>query len=190
MEISKAPWRQRLRIPLLAIVGLNVVVFLAYTLPRSLRQRSVTSRLTALREEVERERVRADGLRRRSDTMRANAADVERFYRDLVSPRQQALLPILREIEDAAGQQGLETGRYTLKPETVKGAPLELTTITLPVTGTYRQLVAFLDELERSKYFVVVQRIDLHGQRQGDEIGLDVILAAYLRLEPEGPHAG
>lgn len=189
MKTSNPSWRQRLRIPLLALVAVNLLVFLAYTLPRSVRQRGVTSRLTALREDVARERTRTNELRRRSDTIRSNAADVEHFYRDLVSPREQALLPILREIEAAAGQQGLETGQYNLKPEEVKGAPLELTTITLPVTGTYRQLVAFLDELERSKQFIVVQRIDLH-RRQGTDTGLDVILAAYLRVEPGKQNAG
>lgn len=188
MATSKPSWRQSLRIPLLAIVGLNLVVFLVYTLPRSARQRGVTSRLTSLREEAERERTRVAGLRRRSDTIQANAADVEHFYRDLVSPRQEALLPILREIEDAAGQQGLETGHYTLTPEDVKGATLELTTITLPVNGTYRQLVAFLDELERSKHFVVVQKIDLQ-RRQGTETALNLTLAAYLRSQPGDEHA-
>ena len=189
MTISSSTWRQWLRLPLLAAVGLNLLVFVAYTLPRSLQQRSVASRLEVLRDEVQREKTRTEGLRHRSDTMRANAADVQRFYRDLVSTREEALLPILREIESAAGQQGLETGRYNLKPESVKGAPLEVTTITLPVTGTYRQLVAFLDELERSKYFVVVEKIDLHGQPQGHETGLDVILAAYLRSDPGAQHA-
>lgn len=188
MATSRPPWRQRLRIPLLAILGLNVLVFLGFTLPRSVRQKSVTSRLTALREEAARERERTDGLRRRSDTLRTNAADVERFYRDLVSPRQEALLPILREIEAAASEQGLETGQYNLKPEEIKGVPLELTTINLPVAGTYRQLVAFLDALERSKHFVVVQKIELQ-RRQGSETGLNLTLAAYLRLEP-GQHAG
>lgn len=189
MTTSKPSWSQRLRIPLLAIVGLNLVVFLVYTLPRSIRQRGVTSRLATLRDEVQQERTRVAGLRRRSDTIQANATDVQHFYRDLVSTRQEALLPILREIEAAAGEQGLATGQYTLTPEEVKGAPLELTTITLPVNGTYKQLVAFLDELERSKHFVVVQKIDLQ-RRQGNETALNLTLAAYLRSQPGDEHAG
>jgi len=48
-------WRRRLLVPFLVLLGLNIAVFLAYTLPRRLQEKNIASRVVVLREDVERE---------------------------------------------------------------------------------------------------------------------------------------
>jgi len=52
------------------------------------------------------------------------------------------------------------------------------------VSGTYRELVAFLDRLERSSYFVTVDQIQI-GKRGTGEGGLDIALSAFYRISSE-----
>lgn len=176
----------RLVRPALYLVALNLAAFLAFTLPRTLQERSLASRLETLRAEAGRERGQIEALRRRSETIRVNQVDANRLLRDVIQSRQATLLPALAEIHEAAEAEGLTLGSERYARSDVKDTPLVRLRITLPVTGSYGQLVAFLGRLERAKAFVVVDTVSL--QDRDGEASLDVGLSMYFLAgtEPAG----
>ena len=181
-------WRRRLLVPFLALLGLNLVVFFAYTLPRRMQEKNIASRVVVLREEVDRERRATAELRRRAETLESNNRDVARFYREVVGGRRIGLLPVLEELEAIAGKLGLQSPRRNYAPKEVKGvAGLSRFQVTMPVTGNYRQLGAFLAALERSPHFLTVDQVAIR-QKEGSVADLSVVLSAYFRGE-EGGHA-
>lgn len=181
-------WRRRLLVPFLALLGLNLAAFLAYTLPRRMQERNITTRAVVLREEVERERRATAELRRRAETLETNNRDVARFYREVVGGRRMGLLPILQELEGMANGLGLQSQRRSYAPEEVKGvAGLSRFQITMPVSGTYRQLGSFLGLLERSPHFLTVDKVSIR-QREGGVAELSIVVSAYFRGE-EGARA-
>ncbi|HEX9203678.1 MAG TPA: hypothetical protein VF964_06930, partial [Vicinamibacteria bacterium] len=76
--MTRPLWR-RLVPPALVLLVLNGLVFAAYTLPRALQVRNVKARAVDVRSELDRERAATAALRRQAETIRANAADTERF---------------------------------------------------------------------------------------------------------------
>jgi Tfp pilus assembly protein PilO len=181
-------WRRRLLVPFLALAGLNLAVFLVYTLPRRMQEKNIASRVVVLREEVERERRATAELRRRAETLESNNRDVARFYREVVGGRRIGLLPVLEELEGMANRLGLQSPRRNYAPKEVKGvAGLSRFQVTMPVTGNYRQLGSFLGALERSPHFLTVDKVSLR-QKEGSVADLSVVLSAYFRGE-EGGHA-
>jgi len=80
--MTRPLWR-RLVPPALVLLVLNGLVFAAYTLPRALQVRNVKARAVDVRSELDRERAATAALRRQAETIRANAADTERFYREV-----------------------------------------------------------------------------------------------------------
>lgn len=180
-------WRRRLLVPFLVLLGANLVVFLGYTLPRALRDRSAAARLSTLREEVGRQRALAQGLERRAETVRRNADDTQRFYGEVLGTREARLVPLLREIEKTARDLGLGAGQAGYDPSPVRDAPLVRFVITMPVSGSYQQLVSFLDRLERSPQFLIVDSVALR-EKQGEaaEADLSVALSTYFRSEQGG----
>jgi Tfp pilus assembly protein PilO len=180
-------WRRRVLPVFWALVALNVGAFAAYTFPRQLQLRSVTSRVALLRAEVEREREITADLNRRADTIRSNTADLQRFYRGVVGPRDTELLPTVREVERMAAEPGLKARRRTYHPDEVKGAHLIRVAISLPVEGTYHQLVEFLERVERSPRFLTVDRVALRrsAEQRGD---LSIELSAYFRAGSQESH--
>jgi Tfp pilus assembly protein PilO len=180
-------WRRRLLPVFWALAGLNVAAFAAYTFPRQLQLRSVTSRVALLRAEVERQREVTAGLRRRADTIRSNAADMQRFYKGVVGSRDAELLPTLQEVEKMAAEPGLRARRRTFHPEEVKGTRLTRVGISFPVEGTYHQLVGFLARVERSPRFITVDRVALRrsAEQRGD---LSIELSAYFRAGSPESH--
>ena len=181
-------WRRRLLTPALVLLGLNIAVFCAYTLPRRMKEKNIASRVVVLREEVERERRATAELRRRADTLQSNNRDVARFYREVVGARRIGLLPVLEELEAVAAKFGLQSPRRSYTPKEVKGvAGLSRFQVTMPVSGNYRQLGAFLGALERSPHFLTVDQVAIR-QKEGSVADLAIVLSAYFRGE-EGASA-
>ena len=182
-------WRDRLRVPLFTLAALNVAVYLAYTMPRSLKERSAAARASVLRGELERDRRIAASLRDRSDAMNTNRLDTDRFYARL-GPKG-TLAQVRAEITTLARELGLKVGGLSYSPEGVKGgegvAQLQMR---MGVSGTYHELAAFLDRLERSPYFVTVDQIQIGKREQGGEAGLDITLSAFYRVAADSVEEG
>lgn len=178
--------RDRVKVPLAVLLVLNAGVYFAYTMPRSLREKSAAERAGVLRQEVERERRATALLRARSEAMRTNGSDVTRFYQRL-GPKG-TLSQVRAEIAALARDLGLQVGALTYNPEDVKGgegvAQLQMR---MGVSGTYRELAAFLDRLERSTYFVTVDQIQLRKRAAAGEADLEITLSAFYRASAELP---
>jgi Tfp pilus assembly protein PilO len=173
--------------------GLNLLVLVAFTVPRSWRLSRVASRAGSLREEVARERALTTAQRMLVDTAQGNARDLERFYRDLVERREESLLPTLEEIETMARQPGLAAGKRGYTREAIKDTPLTRVAIKLPLEGSYQNLVGFLEEVERGKRFLTVDKIALSPNRddRGSRAKLQVELSAFFKEPAKAePHGG
>ena len=181
-------WRARLLPAFLVLLGLNATAFALWTLPRSLRQRNAASRAVAAREELARERALAQALSERAEAIRANRADLERFYTKLAGSEQQDLLRSLEAVEELARAPGLQPVSRTLHREDVAGTALERVSITLPLEGSYAQLVGFLRGVEGSEQFLTVDSVALRADADSGG-SLQVELSSYLRRSPEAGKA-
>ena len=186
--MSRPFWRTTLLPVFLVLLALNLGVLLAWTLPRSLRQKSAAERAVVARAELARERERADALRERAAAIRANRADLERFYTTLAGSEKQDLLKALTAIEELARAGGLQPASRTLRRDDVDKAPLERVAVTLPLEGSYAELVGFLRGVERSPRFLTVDRVSLRADAESGG-ALQVELSTYLRQSPEARNA-
>jgi Tfp pilus assembly protein PilO len=185
---KRSLWR-RLLVPVLFLLGLNVLVLAAYTLPRAFQVSSATARAEAVRQELAREREVTAVLRRQGEAIRGNTADSARFYREFVVGSRTELIPLLEDIDHMATEPGLKPSARTYRLEDVKGADLTQVVVLLGVEGSYDQLVGFLDRVERSKHFLTIDRVGLSAGDSSGSPKLRVELSAYLRGKPpkEGP---
>jgi Tfp pilus assembly protein PilO len=188
MSASGPFWRTRLLPAFLVLLGVNLVALAAWTGPRYWRQKNAAARAEAARAEVERQRRSATTLRERSAAIRENAADVERFYRSLAGTEKADLLPTLEGIEEMARSPGLKPGTRSFRREDVDNVRVERVGVTLPLAGSYEQLVGFLREVERSPRFLTVDRVAMRADRDGGGT-LQVELSTYLRQPAEARKA-
>jgi Tfp pilus assembly protein PilO len=174
------PLHKRLLFVLAALLGLNGAVYAAFTLPRTLQQRNRDSRLRVARQDVERERQKEQALKARYDLVTANTRDTTEFYQRRIGSRGASMVPLLRELEALARGRGLRVGRQSFSYEPVKGAPLDRFEVDMPVHGTYRELVEFVNDLERVSQFVTLDEITVRA-REGGEAELKMVLSCYFR---------
>jgi len=182
-------WRRRLLVPFVVVLALNAVAFAAYTMPRSLQEKNREARVVTLRAEAEREgRILAE-LKGRTEAIRKNAEDTERFFKETLGTRTKAYVGTLEDILKMMREPGLQAGNRSFHPEELKGLPITQVAITLPIEGTYKQLVGFLERVERSPRFLTVDKVSLRESNVKEEAAkgnLSVTLSAYFREEPEG----
>ncbi|HYN02750.1 MAG TPA: GspMb/PilO family protein [Vicinamibacteria bacterium] len=178
-------WRTRLLPAFLVLLGVNLVALAAWTGPRYWRQKNAATRVEAARAEAERERAAVLSLRERAGAIRGNGVDVQKFYRTAGTEKAD-LLPTLEAIEEMARAPGLQPGARSFKREEVAAARVERVVVTLPLEGSYSQLVGFLREVERSPRFLTVDRVAMRAEADGSA-ALQVELSAYLRPSAGGP---
>ena len=178
-SVSLSRGRERLLRPLLWLLAANVVVLVVYTLPRTLQERSLSQQAAALKNDVEREKRNLERLRERADTISANARDLDAFYRDVLKEPGQ-LVAVLKEID----KQAPSAGARSFRPMEVKAAAVSRFVVSMPLSGSYEQLVAFLRKLERLPHFVTVDRVALREKESAAQ--LDVELSVYFRAAPTG----
>ncbi len=175
-------WRRRLLGPALVLLALNAGTYFAYTFPRTARERTIAARAVVLREEVAQERSRVEGLRLRARTIEANKTDVARFYQAL--GRKESLLEIQEDIAGVARRLGLTLGNRAYSNDAVKSSDsLARFRITMPMSGSYRQVVSFLHRIETLPHFVTVDSIALRddsGVGYGRSTSLNVVLSVYF----------
>jgi Tfp pilus assembly protein PilO len=174
-------WRSRLRLPLMALLALNAAVFVAYTAPRALQERSLTEQAEAQRRRLETERASLQAQRQRAETTQRNSSDVEAFYRQVLpdpSQKVEALVDLDRDAPSVANHS------YHAGP--VKGIPVTQLGVTMPLSGSYERLVAFLRKLETGPRFVTIDRVSLHEREQGAELDLEVSLYFHSPKDVKG----
>jgi Tfp pilus assembly protein PilO len=186
-------WRRRLLVPFLALAVVDAALFGALTLPRLLRERSVAARAETLRGEVTRLREWVAKLEGRAAAIEANRRDSEAFYANVLGTSRARLVPVLRELSEIAAELGLAAGSATYAPQDVRDAPLVRYQITMPLKGSYEQLVSFLGKLERSKQFLIVDQLSLRergGEDASGQAELSVVLSTYFRAGAGGGARG
>ncbi|HLA78202.1 MAG TPA: type 4a pilus biogenesis protein PilO [Vicinamibacteria bacterium] len=173
--------RRRLVVGILsALAFVNVAVYGAYSLPRSMEERAIATHTAVLKQELLREQQVVAELKERVEAIEANKKDVRRFYEHRVEEREASLVPILRHIETLATEQGLRVGEQKYTPKDVKSTPLERFEINMPVAGTYRQLVQLMARFEESPYFLTLDEVKVRSGTDAGQAQLDLVLSCYF----------
>ncbi len=166
--------RRRFAVWLVLLLGSNGVVFLVYSLPRMLQERSLAEQARALEAELVRDELALSRLLERANVVRSNGQDLEAFYRDVLKDEAERV-QVLKDLDAAASS----TGSRSIRKTQVAGAAVQRLAVTMPVQGSYERLVAFLRSVERSAYFVTVDRISLRERESSAELAVE--LSAYFR---------
>ncbi len=188
---ARRPFWMRWLLPVAAgLLALNAVTFLAWTLPRGYERRHRDAQVRAAREELAAARRAAAELRVRAEVIRSNRVDLGRFYARQAGGQASDLVPALEAIEAMARAPGLKPGARSFSRAAVPDTPLERVRVTLPLEGSYSQLVGFLGEVESSERFLTIDSVSMRATETRGA-ALQVQLSAFLRAAPgEGRKRG
>lgn len=188
MSGSGRIWRRHLAfwVPALAFFVLNLAFFSAYRLVYA-------GRVEGLRGTLENREERLESLREQSAeltvlvaTARDSRERLESLYADRFSTQRARFTAVTSEIRELARRAGLEPAAMDYPSEEVEEYGLVKRYFTFGVSGTYVELRQFINLLELTPSFVVLEQVTLSGG-EGAELDIRLNLSTLFVEEDRAP---
>ncbi|NIW73916.1 MAG: hypothetical protein GWN08_01420 [Gemmatimonadetes bacterium] len=99
----------------------------------------------------------------------------------MLSTREERFIDVQQEIDTLCQEFGINLELVTYEHDTLAAEELEFARITVPLQGGYAALRRFLEAVEGSEKFLVVERIALgQGKDGGVLLQLNITLTTYF----------
>ncbi len=183
--------RRRSFLLLLLVLLVNAAVFASVTHRLANKQERLAAELETLRAELGEKQKELNAISESEALAARNAGTVRRFWTDVVEERVPGLIEAWDEIDRLASETNVVRGRTGYERE-VLDVGLEQIKATMPVEGDYFDLVRFINRLERSDRFFLVEQIKISKRETSDariqlDCSIQFFLKAGARKEGAGP---
>jgi Tfp pilus assembly protein PilO len=107
--------------------------------------------------------------------------DLGELRDEILSTRNQRLVEVQLEVASLCEQFGIELDTVASESELLLDEELDRFSMTVPLEGNYANLRKFLQAVENSDKFLVVERVSLAvGKEGGRSLSLNIALATYF----------
>ena len=147
---------------------------------------SAQARIDDLRREIAIERiqvVRTKGTAGKVDTARDQGGA---FVGTYMTPRRVTYSTVLSELNQMAGIAGIKTRETGFTRTAVEGsASLSMLTITAGYEAAYPNLVKFMNQLDKSKRFMIIESVQAAPQANSQNLLVTIKLNTFVRDDVE-----
>src|SRR5690606_20709441 len=174
--------RRRVLVPLAIAAIRHAAVYAAVVYPLSARAAGAEQRAAAARQRLQAAEREAAELRSTVERTEQADRDLSRFYSDVL-PRDVAGARRLTyaRLADLADEHGLILTRRRFDLDDTYRGRLRRMQIDMSLEGEYRDIRAFVHELESSPEFIVIENVSLTGGQTPDApLSLTLRLATYF----------
>ena len=189
MISPQSPWRARLKIwlPALLLVVLNLVVLSTYRFllaGQTQIQAGRTERRQARVAELEAERRILDAT---VTEAQRNRDLVDRLYSEWLTPESERLTAVISEVKKLAEVAGVEYSSFSYPDQLLEEEGLVKRSLVFSVEGTYLELRSFINLIEVSDLFLMLESVRLTGgSREGPQVRVSMTVSTLFVLEPTG----
>ena len=170
---------------ILAWLGLNMAFAFSVNLPRGRRVAELRTSLEETSHALTRKEQEVAKLREHFERVVGGRASLDKFYEDVLSTKQNRLISFQREIRGIADQFKINVETISYPRETYPKDKVTKFSATMPLTGSYENLREFIDTIEHSENFIVIEGIQLANSKEGGVIlGLSIQLSTFF-VDPD-----
>jgi hypothetical protein len=177
---GKSRAHARLRIALIALLGLNVVLLVlvfhrpGFTLPEQ------QAELVRARERRDAARDAVAQMRELRSKLQGALQSGDQFAQEHFLARGDGFSAILEDLEDRASAAGLRPGGITYQLQDEQDQPgWTGVDVTLAVEGDYPDLLRFIHQLEQSDLFWIINGISVAGSAERD-LRMNLLMQTYF----------
>lgn len=171
---------------ILAWLGLNLAIAFAINVPRASEVASLSTDVEHLTREIQKKAADVDRLRPEHGRVLRGRSNLEVFFNEVLSTKQERLIDFQREIREIAGKYNINMEAISYPREVLANKVTKLGAA-MPLTGSYENLRSFLETIERSENFIIIESIQLSSSKEGGVIlSLTIQLSTYF-VDPDAP---
>ena len=172
------------------LLGLNAAFFAFFVRPRLGEYRTLTTENAPRLQEMER---REAEVRAREEYLRGLEQaenDLGRLRKEILSTREERMISVQMELAGLAQQFSVNMEQVQYQNEKSEEEGLDRFAMVVPLQGGYANLRRFIQAVENSDRFLVVERVALaEGEEGGVLLTMNITLATYFNL-PEALKEG
>jgi type IV pilus assembly protein PilO len=107
----------------------------------------------------------------------------ETFLASYFTPRRRTFSTILEEIRGIATTAGMKSQEETIAPiDPIEGSnDLSMMTVSQNFEGTFPQLVKFVNLLDRSPRFLIIESMQVAPQAKGDNLNVNLKMHVFIK---------
>lgn len=146
--------------------------------------RNSAARLDTERFRIERMEHQAARARNMVTDVEHNLQEVENFRERFLQRKKERILRISAFLEARARARGVRLDNVSYATELSRDLGMDVYTAQLPLVGRYRDIRAFIDDIEGSEMFLIIQELSLEDTDATGAVRMQLSLSTYF----EGRH--
>jgi len=165
----------------LVLLAANVVFYAGLVRPRAQRYRELTAESNPVRERLKQREAEVKGREDALAALDKAKADLERLRQEVLSSRERRMIDVQLELARLSRQFSINLQRVQYENKKIEDEGLERFAMVVPLAGGYANLRKFLQAVETSDKFLVIEQVALAtGQEGGALLDLNITLATYF----------
>jgi len=173
---------QRIVIALIVLALVNIAALTYLLLPSRTDMTAQRQALNEAEQEAQRLTRTVAPLHDIGTKLKKADVDINDFYKNRLASRYSE---VLDQIGKVASNSRVTIGAVTYKESPTTLPDLQLLEMQADISGPYADLVKFVNGLERSKIFFIINSVSLSGQKEGAGVRLTLRFETYLRMKTE-----
>ncbi len=186
-RIAKDP-RLAARIALGILLAANLLAAAAVFRPWGGSPEELQQQLARLSGEARGREEAAGRLRKLIETVEKTRAESKQFFGRYFLDGQTAYSTVLEELRALAEKSGIRAREHSFSAEPVEGSEtLTMVTITGSYEGAYRDLIQFVNAIDRSPRFLIIERLQAAPQQSQGLLTVTMRINVFVRGEAATP---
>ena len=144
---------------------------------------ALDGQLAAARSRLQADQARLTRSRLLSSNIGKGKDDGDTFLTSYFTTRRRTYSTVISEITEIAKGAGMKAQEWTIAPlDPIEGSDdLSMMTVSINFEGGYQQLVKFVNALDRSPRFLIVESMQATPQPKGDVLSVNLKLNAFIK---------
>lgn len=186
-RIARDP-RLAARIVLGVLLAANLVAAAAVFRPWGGSPEELQQQLAQLSGEARQREQAAGRMRKLVETVEKTRAESDQFLEEHFLDGQVAYSTVLDELRSLAERSGIRAREHSFSAEPVEGSgTLAMVTITGSYEGAYRDLIQFVNAIDRSPRFLTIERLQAAPQQSQGPLTVTMRINVFVRGEAATP---
>ena len=180
-SLDAARWIRGVGLALAAVAAANLVFWLLFTRPGMRESERLAVGTDPQRRELLARRAEVEKQEKFVRQLERAEGDLKRLRDDMLSTREKRMIGVQLEVAELCERFGIDWESVRIQNELLVGEELDRMVMTVPLEGGYANLRRFLQAVETSHAFLVVEQVALAEAHDGGVmLELNVSLATYF----------
>ncbi len=191
MKATASSLRRNLKIATIACLAADLALLGWLLSPRAPSRAAMTAQLARARAQYVALRLQAAQMAKLDQRIRMSRTQMQALMAQGLPPQADASSKLLTELSRIAGRSHVLVSGAQFNPDKTMQYGVRRIAISLQVAGPYAGVVRFVNQMERSPMFFIINQVSASGVASagaggaggGDQVKLEVQLEAYVQAE-------